>query len=170
MAQQTKTTEWKTAITKVEPNKILVHGYAIDELMGQISFAGNLYLMLRGDLPSKKTEKMMDTILVSSVDHGVTPPSVLSALTCTSTGGNLSQAMACAILSINQFHGGAIENCQKALYEAVELMKAEGLTPEQAGERVVSEALAKKKKLFGMGHRIHTKDPGRKNCLKLPGS
>ncbi len=159
MTEKTKSAQWKTAITKVEPNRILVHGYAIDEMMGNITYAGSVYLLLRGELPSKKTEKMLDTILVSSVDHGVTPPSVLSALTCASTGGNLSQSMACAILSINQFHGGAIENCQKMLYEGVARMKREGLTVQEAGERTVRDLLEEKKTLFGLGHRIHTKDP-----------
>jgi len=30
---------WTTAITKVEPNKLLVRGYRLDELMGKASFA-----------------------------------------------------------------------------------------------------------------------------------
>ena len=29
---------WPTAITKVEPNKLLLRGYRIDELMGRVSF------------------------------------------------------------------------------------------------------------------------------------
>ena len=34
MAEET----WNTAITKIEPNKVAVRGYRIDELMGSISF------------------------------------------------------------------------------------------------------------------------------------
>jgi citrate synthase len=159
MSEAVAQKEWKTAITRVEPNKITVHGYAIDEMMGKISFAEGLYLILRGELPPANAGKLMDAILVSSVDHGVTPPSVPAALTSASTGANLSQAMACAILSINQFHGGAIENCQKALYEGAKMMKEEGITPEEAGERIVAQSMASKKTLFGLGHRVHTKDP-----------
>ena len=155
----TKTSEWKTAITKAEPNNIMVHGYPIDELMGNISYAEGLYLMLKGELPDKNFGKMMDTILVCSMDHGVTPPSTLAALTCVSTGGNLNQALACGILSINQFHGGAIENCQKVLLEAMKLREEKGTTIKEAAFDFVKDAIAKKRRLPGMGHRLHTKDP-----------
>ncbi|MCD4785761.1 MAG: citryl-CoA lyase [Candidatus Eremiobacteraeota bacterium] len=154
-----KLKDWKTAVTKVEPNNIMVHGYPINELMGEISYADGLCLMLKGELPDRKLGKMMDTILVSSMDHGVTPPSTLAALTCVSTGGNLNQALACGILSINQHHGGAIQNCQKVLLSAVKLKEDNDLTIETAAEEVVKDAIANKVRLPGFGHRIHTNDP-----------
>jgi citrate synthase len=152
-------TEWKTAITKVEPNKITIHGYAIDELMGSISYAEGVYLMIKGELPPPNFGEMMDTILVSSLDHGVTPPSVLAALTCTSTGGNLSQALASGILSINRFHGGAIENCQKMLITAMGMKNKNNLALEKAAEDIVKDSIERKLTLPGLGHRIHTNDP-----------
>jgi len=155
----TKLKDWKTAITKVEPNNIMVHGYPINELMGKISYADGLYLMLKGELPDKNFGEMMDTILVSSMDHGVTPPSTLAAITCVSTGGNLNQSLACGILSINQHHGGAIQNCQKVLLSAVKLKNEKGLTIEEAAEEVVQEAINNKRRLPGFGHRVHTNDP-----------
>jgi len=154
-----KIKDWKTAITKVEPNKIMVHGYPINELMGKISYAEGLYLMLKGELPDKNVGKMMDTILVCSMDHGVTPPSTLAALTCVSTGGNLNQALTCGILSINQHHGGAIQNCQKMLLEAMELRQEKDLTIEEAALDLVKDAITRKRRLPGMGHRLHMKDP-----------
>jgi len=66
---------WKTAITKIEPNKVAVRGYRIDELMGRISFGEMVYLVLKGELPSPEIGRLMDAMLVSSVDHGATPPS-----------------------------------------------------------------------------------------------
>ena len=43
---------WRTAITRIEPNKILIRGYPVDEMMGRLSFAEAIYLILRGELPS----------------------------------------------------------------------------------------------------------------------
>ena len=155
----TKTGEWKTAITNTEPNNIMVHGYPINELMGKISYAEGLYLILKGELPNANFGKMMDTILVCSIDHGVTPPSTLAALTCVSTGGNLNQALACGILSINQHHGGAIQNCQKVLLDAIKLKEEKNLTIEETAKEIVQDSIGKKFRLPGMGHRLHTKDP-----------
>ncbi|MDH4272336.1 MAG: citryl-CoA lyase, partial [Candidatus Aminicenantes bacterium] len=76
---------WKTGITSVQPNKVRLRGYPIDELMGKISFSQAIYLVLKGELPSPEVGKLLDAIFVSSVDHGAGPPSVLTARTVAST-------------------------------------------------------------------------------------
>ena len=43
--------KWMTAITDVKPNRIMARGYPIDELMGRITFAQAIYLILKGELP-----------------------------------------------------------------------------------------------------------------------
>ena len=90
MAEQT----WSQPITKIEPNKVAVRGYRIDELMGRIPFAHVVYLALKGELPTESQGRVMDTILVSSVDHGATPPSVLAARTVASGGAPLTTGIA----------------------------------------------------------------------------
>jgi citrate synthase len=110
---------WKTAITKIEPNKVVVRGYRIDDLMGRISFGEMVYLVLKGELPTPQIGKLMDAMLVSSVDHGVTPPSALAARTVATGGAPLTTAIAGGIMTINRHHGGAIEDCMKILIECV---------------------------------------------------
>jgi len=63
---------WTQPITKIEPNKVAVRGYRIDELMGRVPFGHIVYLVLKGELPSEAQGRVMDAILVSSVDHGAT--------------------------------------------------------------------------------------------------
>ena len=65
---------WRTAVTSIEPNKILVRGYVLDEMMGRVSFGESVYLILTGELPSPDVGRLVDALLVSSIDHGVTPP------------------------------------------------------------------------------------------------
>lgn len=150
---------WKSAITKVEPNKLSVRGYKLDELMGRVSYAQMVYLLFKGEMPSENIGKMIETILVSSVDHGTTPPSVLSALTVASTGAPLNAAVAAGILSISKFHGGAIEDCMLILKQAMEVVHNEDKTMDEAARQVISEYRAVKKRLSGFGHRVHTNDP-----------
>ena len=104
MAEQT----WKTAITKIGPNEVAVRGYRIDELMGRISFGEMVYLVLKGEIPTPEVGKLMDAILVSSVDHGATPPSALAARNVASGGAPMTTAIAGVIMTINRKHGGAI--------------------------------------------------------------
>ncbi len=150
---------WKSAITKVEPNKLAVRGYKLDELMGNVSYAQMVYLLLKGEMPSENIGKMIETILVSSVDHGTTPPSVLSALTVASTGAPLNAAVAAGILSISKFHGGAIEDCMLILKQGMKLVQDENKSMEEAAKQVITEFRAGKKRLSGFGHRVHTNDP-----------
>lgn len=150
---------WKTAITKIEPNKIVVRGYRVDQLMGKFSYPQMIYLLIKGELPTKNVGKIIDAILVSSVDHGLTPPSAQAAVTVASTGAPINAALAAGILAINEFHGGAIEKAMRTLEAAIDLMDNEKLTVAEAARRIVREALENKQKIMGYGHRYHTKDP-----------
>src|SRR5205823_12098109 len=97
------------------PNRVAVRGYEIAELMGRVSFGAAVHLVLTGELPSSAIGRLMDAILVSSIDHGTTTPSTLAARTVASTGASLSASVAAGIMSINRHHGGAIEDCARQL-------------------------------------------------------
>jgi citrate synthase len=150
---------WKTGITKVEPNKLLLRGYRIDELMGTVTFAQGVFLAIKGELPNERETKMIDAMLVSSIDHGVTPPSCLAARTIASAGAPLNAAIAGGILSISKHHGGAIEDSMGMIQEAVRRKKEMNKKPEEMATVLLKEYKEKNKRLPGFGHRIHTKDP-----------
>jgi len=150
---------WSQPITLIEPNKVAVRGYRIDELMGRIPFAHVVYLTLKGELPTEAQGRVMDAILVSSVDHGATPPSALAARTVTSGGAPLTTGIAAGIMTINQHHGGAIEGCMAVLKEAVAYKREKGQDALTAARELMAEYRAKKKRVPGYGHRVHTDDP-----------
>lgn len=150
---------WKTAITKIEPNKIAFKGYSVDELMGRVPFSQVVFLLLTGELPSKEQGILMDAMLVSSIDHGATPPSALSARTVASGGAPLTTAVAAGISCINTYHGGAIEGCMKVLLEAVARKANSGEDAATVATGLVDEYKAAKRRIPGYGHRVHTEDP-----------
>ena len=158
---------WKTAITKIAPNEIRLRGYRIDELMGTISFSQAIYLALTSKFPSPQVGRVLDAIFVASIDHGATPPSALAARTSASTGAPFNAAIAVGLLSINQHHGGAVEDCMRMIGSALNIAQADNLLPDMAAERLVANYRADKKRLPGFGHRIHTDDPRTKRLLEL---
>src|SRR5919109_1617398 len=95
----TEITPSRTLITSVEPNRILLRGYPLDELMGRVSFAEAVYLLLTGELPTPAIGKLMDALLVSSVDHGATPPSTLAARNVATSGAPLRASVAAGVLA-----------------------------------------------------------------------
>ena len=86
---RTTTDRWQTALTSIAPNSILIRGYAVDEMMGRLSFADAVYLLLMGELPSPAIGRMLNAVLVSTLDHGVTPPSTLAARNVATSGAPL---------------------------------------------------------------------------------
>ncbi len=158
---------WKTAITQTAPNEIRLRGYRIDELMGQASFAQAIYLALTGELPSPAVGRLLDAMLVSSIDHGATPPSALAARTAASTGAPLNAAVAAGILSINRHHGGAIEDSMRMIQGALAAAAANNQTVQQAAEALIADYRASQKRLPGFGHRLHTADPRTARLLDI---
>lgn len=150
---------WTTAVTKIEPNKVAVRGHDIASLMGKVSFGAAVYLILTGTLPTDAVGQLMDAILVSSIDHGATPPSCLAARTVASTGAGLSQSVAAGIMSINRHHGGAIEDCARYLSTLLTKSRDSGRSLDEVAAEEVLGIKASGRRISGFGHRIHTKDP-----------
>ena len=150
---------WKTSITDVKPNEIRLRGYRIDDLMGQITFGQAVYLALKGVLPSPEVAKLLDAMLVSSIDHGATTPSALAARTSASTGAPLNAAIGAGILSINRFHGAAIADGMNVLLEGIQRAEAQNKTSDEVAAELITEYAAEKRRIGGLGHRVHTDDP-----------
>ena len=136
-------------------------------MMGNRSFVEVIWLALRGELPQGSEGKMLEAILTASIDHGVTPPSALAAMTAAGTGAPVNAALAAGILTINKYHGGAIENCMKIILHTVEKAKIDGISEPEAARRVVTTYRAEKKRMEGFGHRYHTEDPRRDRLFEL---
>ena len=159
--------KWNTKITKVEPNHLITGGYRQEDLIGNVPYPHVVYLLLKGELPSKEDGKMMDAILTACIDHGVTPPSSMASRVVASGGVPLPTAVAAGVLSIGDAHGGAIEKGAKFLQEGVTRMKEEGKSVGEMAELLVRESREKKKRIYGFGHRVHTSDPRTKRLFKL---
>ena len=65
----------KTAVSKVEKDKIVTRGYNQRDLIEKIRYSDMVFLLLKGKLPSIRESKIFNHVLVSFCDHGVTPPS-----------------------------------------------------------------------------------------------
>jgi citrate synthase len=159
--------KWKTGVTKVEPNKIVTRGYKQDELIGNVPFSHVVFLLLKGEMPNENEGKMMDAILTACIDHGVTPPSSQAARVVASGGVPMPTAIAAGLMSIGDFHGGAIEKGALFLQNGVKRMEDEGKSPEEMAAILVQESREKKQRILGFGHRVHTDDPRTKRLLNL---
>lgn len=149
---------WRTALTAIEPNKILVRGYPLDEMMGRLSFGEAIYLLLVGELPTAGIGKLVEAMLVSFIDHGPTPPSTLAARNVATTGATLRGCVAAGVLGFGRFFGGDIQATMEMLDQGLAQVR-QGKGFKESAEEVLKHYRELGSLPPGFGHRIHTFDP-----------
>ncbi len=163
---RTTSDRWQTAITSIQPNAILVRGYAIDEMMGRLSFADAVYLLLMGELPTPAIGRMLNAVLISTIDHGVTPPSTLAARTVATSGAPLKDSVAAGVLAFGPHHGGDVESCMRFLQLGLGLVR-DGRSLPAAADQLVDDCVRGGQTPPGFGHRWHTRDPRAARLFQL---
>ncbi len=158
---------WKTAISKVEPNKILVRGYNLMDLVGKYSYADLTYLLWRGELPPRNYSRMMDALFTICLEHSLNAPSVDATRFVASSGVPLQAAVSAGVAAIGEWHGGAIEQAAKMLQEGVAHMRDTHLSAQETAEGILREQRDRKEKVAGYGHPTHTNDPRTKRLLEI---
>jgi citrate synthase len=108
---------WQTDIIDVRPGEIDLRGYPVQELIGNVSFVDTIWLMLRGELPSRAQAALLEAALVASVDHGPQAPSIAIARMAMTCGARINGAMASAINVLDDVHGGPGQQCMELYLE-----------------------------------------------------
>jgi citrate synthase len=119
--------------------------------------AANFLYMLRGAEPSPAALRALDVSLVLYAEHEFNA-STFTARVVASTGADLHAAVVAAIGALKgPLHGGANER-------VMETLEAAG-SPERA-EEWLREALARKERIMGFGHRVYKAGDVRAAILK----
>lgn len=155
----------KTAISRVETNKIVTRGYNQRDLIEKIRYSDMVFLLLKGRLPTLEEGRIFNHVLVSFGDHGVTPPSTQTARLVTSSGSPVNSAVAGALLSFGNKHAGAIEramNLYQSKVSSIYRTEDSNIDNKQIASlaiEIYKEYILKGKKIPGFGHRYHSVDP-----------
>jgi citrate synthase len=149
---------WRTSLSAVEPNKILIRGYRVQDLMERCSFGDVIYLTFKGELPQGQEGRLIEMIVVSSTDHAFLAPSIDATRFVASGGVPLQASVAAGILALGDHHGGAIEQCARLLQESVKAG-----TPAQ---QIIEGFRSRKQRIPGFGHPLHERDPRTVTLIK----
>ena len=110
---------WDTEIIDIHPGKIAIRGYPIEQLIGRVRFPDMIWLMLRGELPTRAQSDLLEAALVPGVDHGPHAPSIAISRMAVTCGLPVNGAMASAINVLDDIHGGAGQQCME-LYREID--------------------------------------------------
>ena len=158
---------WRTGIAEVvsseSEEEVIVRGRKLSELTGTVSFAEMMYLMFAGDLPTKPQARVLDALLVSSVEHGIAPPSMI-ARCFASYGTTIQAAVGGGILAFGDQMGGLGEQLAKLMSERISTISSDPVSiPEgklrEAAREVVADAAKQGMRVPGYGIPLHGMDP-----------
>jgi citrate synthase len=156
---------WRTAISYKTKEKIVVRGYDLRELTGNLSFAEMAYLVWRGELPPPAHARMLDAILVAMAEHAFSPSSAACRFVA-SGGVPLHVGVAGGMLALGSLHGTADRPAELFL-SAVGRMERERLSREEAARRTAGDARRAGQRLPGFHHPQHIRDPRTARLLDL---
>src|SRR5881398_2235249 len=159
---------WRTAIVDAGPDHIRVRGRDVLELMRGATFTDLIFLLHHERVPSEAERRLIDAILIGVADHGAGAPSCAAArLAASGNRASISAAVAAGVLTIGDEHGGAGSTCMELIARELAAANAAGQTAAQAAAHAVDAAIRGKRRLAGLGHRVHTTDPRVKTLFDM---
>lgn len=140
-----------TSIATADEQHITVRDKDLSrELMGETNFGEFFYFHLTGEMPTESELRIFDTLLITVVEHGVTPSVIASRLTYDSAPEAVQGAVASGLLGAGSTFLGSMEN-------AAELVQ-DGVKRVENGEdkaAVAAEVVEERDRLPGFGHPLH---------------
>ena len=135
---------------------------ALDGAVAGEPFGSFIYRAVTGEESvDEKRGKLIETIITACVDHGVTPPSAQAGMIAASVRADYAMSLCSGVGAITDVHGGAGAKAARVFLKIVDKADAEDLSIELATEALIKEYRETKKRIQGMGHRVHTTDPRR---------
>ena len=121
-------------------------GLELPPVRKDLSEAAHFLYLINGEVPSKEAERTLDIAYILHAEHGFNA-STFTARVVASTLSDMYSAISAAIGALKgPLHGGANEGVIHMLHEIGDLDKVDGW---------VEDALAQKKKIMGIGHRVY---------------
>ena len=125
-------------------------------------FSYVMYRAITGNAKvDEKHSKMIEAMITACVDHGVTPPSAQATLIAASTRASYEVAIAHGVGAITDVHGGAGAKAARFFGECISKSKQEKISLDKAARNLMREYIKSGRRIEGMGHRVHNKDPRR---------
>jgi citrate synthase len=152
--------EWlRSSIGSSTPDTITVAGRDLpSEVMGRLSLTQLAYLLLVHREPTDGECRLLDAVLVSLADHGLTPSALAARLTYTGAPESIQGAIAAGLLGAGSVFLGPTGDTAEFLFDTIR-DHGEGRTDDATLRRIarlaVEGLLATGGRVPGLGHPVH---------------
>jgi citrate synthase len=153
--------DWaRTWIGGSTPDAITVAGRDLpSEIMGRLTLTELTYLLVTRRDPSSGERRMLDVVLVSLADHGLTPGALAARLTYTGAPEAMQGAIAAGLLGAGSVFLGPTGDTAQFLFDALDArgagFDADDATLHAIALEAVDARRAAKLRVPGLGHPVH---------------
>jgi citrate synthase len=123
-------------------------------VLGKVSLGDFAFLELKGRLPTPQESVVFNALVVTLVEHGMTPSAIAARMTYFGAPEALQAGVAAGILGMGNRFGGSIEQAARILQEALAAQTKDADLREIA-RKIVADHKANKNVIGGLGHPIH---------------
>jgi citrate synthase len=139
---------WSTHDRIVVRNKSLP-----DEIIGHMNLGDFAYLQLTGKMPTAAQARMLNAILVTLAEHGITPSAIVARMTYLGAPEAMQAAVAAGLCGLGTVFVGSTEGAARMLYAALPQSAPRDLP---AIARAVVAAYRERREIIpGLGHPVH---------------
>lgn len=142
---------WSTA------DQITVRGLDLpSEIIGHMNLGDLAFLLLKGRKPTVEESHMFNAVVVTLVEHGITPSALVARMTYLGAPEALQSAVAAGLSGLGTVFVGSMEGAAKMLYEALPPdATGRGADLRAIAENTVAEYRAAGRIIPGLGHPLH---------------
>ncbi len=140
---------WHSPVSTVADGSILVRGYPIAELIEHLAFSEAVYLVLRGEVPSRAEATLFDACLCAILDYAI-GPAPYAARVVASANPQLVPALAAGVLAQGA-HAVSPQEAGEFIAQALQKWRSRGSSVEDAAAAVVDEVLREGRRIPGFG-------------------
>lgn len=142
-----------TSICTSDLTSITVRGRdLVNELVGEMSFTEMLYFLSCGRKPNAGQVKVLDACLVTIMEHGINPSTIVSRLISDTVPDEPQVAIAAGLLAVGGVFAGTSEQCAAILQQ---------LAKEGDVRKTAERLIASGQPIPGFGHLHHKPDDPR---------
>jgi citrate synthase len=143
----------RTGIGTSDADSITLMGRDLaNDLMGKVTLTELTFLMVQERMPTEQETRLLDAVLVSLADHGLTPTVLAARLTYTGAPESIQGAVAAGLLGAGSVFLGVVEDTARFLDEILR----SGEDPAAA----VAALIDSDRRVPGLGHPVHkVEDP-----------
>ena len=142
-----------THLCYTDVDQILVRGKDLcAELVGKMSFTEMMLFHLMGKSPTPQQVVIVDAVLITIMEHGLTPSAIAARQTYFGAPEALQGALAAGILGVGSRFAGTSGDCVRLLAEIVD---APSNKREDVARSIAERFRDAKKFVPGYGHPVH---------------